>query len=79
MGFKPTLKSVDDLQPVTIKVFHFVTLFKEVTNYSPWTCITVDLWALLKILTLGDYHPSTIILGFPKNRPMQLVYKPDQA
>lgn len=79
MGFKPTLNFAADLQPVSVKVFLFVTLSKEVTNYSPWTCTTVDLRALLKILTLGDYHLSTIILGFPKNKPMQSVHNPDQV
>lgn len=79
MGFQPTLNSVADLQPVTVKVFLFVTLSKEVTNYSPWTCAAVDWQALLKILTLGEYHPSTIVLGFPKNRPMQSLYNSDRV
>lgn len=46
MGFKPTLNSLTDLQPVTVKVFLSVTLSKEVTNYGAWTSTTVDLRAL---------------------------------
>lgn len=60
MGFKPTLNccwlAVCNCQG---NLCHFV----------PWTCTTVDLWAVLKILALGNYHPSTIILGFPKTGP----------